>query len=189
VTLVANVAVVVGLGLVAYQLKGNTDEMRIRSAYDVIATQNDADNACVGDNLSEALITANLRPAEMTDGQVMQLFCWTDIMVNMTLNARIAFQAGRTSVEDWETAKLYLLPVLDYDAGRVMWSTYNQWGSMDPAFRKEIDNALAQSNGTYGRVWRPMVEGVRALGHDRSVIDAKLQRDDPRATETTSTTH
>jgi hypothetical protein len=181
-TLAANIGMVVSIALVAFQLKQNTDAIRVQSTYDVIAASSNADVACVGDKQSEAFITGLLRPTELADAQIVQLFCWTDIHVNMALTSWIAYREGRTSPTEWNTAKSYLLPVLDYDAGRILWATYNDWGAMDPLFRKEIDAALAQSNGTSARVWRNMIEGVRRLGRDRPLADAKLQLGDKGTT-------
>jgi hypothetical protein len=188
-TLVANVGVVVSIGLVAFQLKQNTDAIRVQSAYDLYATSTTADVACVGDNMSEAMVRGFLRPTELTDAQITQLFCWIDINVNMAMNAWIAVREGRTSSEEWEDAKQFLVAILDYDVGRVLWQSYNEWGALDPSFRKEIDAALAQSDKKSTRVWRTMIEGVRTLGRDQSLEDAISPTDNEGAAGSKSAIH
>ena len=142
-TLLANLGVLAGIVLVAFQLKENTDATRVQSAYDVNTGYVNFDVACMGDTFAEALVTAYLKPSELTNAQSYQLFCGIDTAISLASNTWIAHREGRASQDDWNTSKTYLVNYLDYDVGRVIWASYKDYG-IDPQFFKEVDAALAQ---------------------------------------------
>ena len=72
-SLVANIGVIAGFILVAYQLNLNTESIRLRNAMDLNRDTSAAEIAYMGEATHVALANAIFRPADMTDEQMGQV--------------------------------------------------------------------------------------------------------------------
>ena len=78
-TPVANLGLVLGIVLVAFQLERNTEATRVRIEYDHHEANRVGELASMGDAVSDAMTTAILKPSEMTQVQVYQVQCYLDV--------------------------------------------------------------------------------------------------------------
>jgi hypothetical protein len=162
-TLVANLGVVAGIVLVAVQLHLNTEAIRLQNAYDLNVGLRSADIALIGDTGAAAYGIALVKPADLTEAQLMQLWSYLDIPGSSALNTWIAYQAGSVSGDDWTSAKSQFISYMNFDAGRIWW----KYAKVDlpPQFAKEIDQALSSSDEHHvERLVQNMMTDLRQLG-------------------------
>ena len=69
-TLVANLGVMAGLGLVAMQMNFNTETIRLQNGSDLTRGFSAGELTLMGDTGAAAWTTAVLHPAELTDAQL-----------------------------------------------------------------------------------------------------------------------
>ena len=95
-TLVANLGVLAGFVLLAMQLNQNTTAIRSQNAAEVTKVAAGAELAAIGDTGYVALTRAMLRPAEMSDEQVLHLWYYVDNVITSAVNLWIARASSGT---------------------------------------------------------------------------------------------
>ena len=188
-TLVANLGVLAGIVLVAFQLKENTDATRVQSAYALNDTTIGGDIGCMGDTTADAVTTAYFKPQELTEAQVLQTWCYLELGVMAAQTTWFAYRDGRASQETWDAAQGSLLAYMDFGVGRIIWNNIKSGLQFPQEIVDEIDKAFAQGNGSADLRFREIMTDVRKLGRDRAIADAKLQPDDTGTTGTASAPH
>jgi hypothetical protein len=178
-TLVANVGVVVGIVLVAVQLHENAEATRVQSEYALTGAVQSAEIACIGDTLSEAMITAVLKPSELTEAQVYQVWCYLDVAISAAQYTWLAYRDGHASQETWDNAKQQLVDYMDFDIGRIIWNHLKSKSEFSSLAVDEIDKALALGNGQE-ELLRGIMIDVRERG--RAAPKSQTGDLDPRGT-------
>ena len=187
--LVANLGVLAGIVLVAFQLKENTDATRVQSAYALNDTTIGGDIGCMGDTTADAVTAAYFKPQELTEAQLMQTWCSVELSALAAQNSWLAYREGRASQETWDAAQGSLLAYMDFGVGRIIRNNIKSGLQFPQEIVDEIDKAFAQGDGSADLRFRGMLTEVRKLGRDRAIADAKMQSDDPATTGTTSAAH
>ena len=163
-TLLANLGVCAGFVALTLQMNQNTAAIRTQNANEATRTAATAELAALGDDGSAAMANAMLRPAEMTEKQVLQLWYYTDAILGSTYNIWLARQAGLASEADWIETRRGVAYMLDFDPIRIVWDRYKA-GAFPPDFVREFEAELKKPRPRrVGATLREIVGDIRRLG-------------------------
>ena len=159
---VANVGVLVGFLLVAYQLSLNTEVIRLQATVGTDRQTIAGELAFMGETTHEAFSLAVLDPGALTDAQVGQMWAYINVGINASLNLWRSYEAGFTSAEELERSMEFYIPnYVGYDFGRIYWNAVKQ--GFPPEFADRVDAVAAKHPDTLVEQYRAMLEGVRNL--------------------------
>jgi len=154
-TLLANLGVFAGFVALTMQMGQNTAAIRNQNASEAMRTAVAAELAALGDDGAAAMSRAMLRPAEMTEEQVLQLWYYTDA---------IARQAGLASDADWVETKRGVGYMLDFDPIRIVWDRYKT-DAFPEDFIREFEAELKKPRPHRAdATLREIVGDIRRLG-------------------------
>ena len=160
---VANVGVLVGFLLVAYQLSLNTEAIRLQSSVDADQQAIAGELAFMGETTHEAFSIALLDPGALTDAQVGQMWAYLGVGMSANMNLWRAYEAGFISAEELESQMELSMPnYVGYPFGRIYWDAIKQKG-FPPDFADRVDAIAAKHPNTLLQQYRAMLEGVRNL--------------------------
>jgi hypothetical protein len=162
IALAANIGLVIGLVLVAYEINLNTESIRLQTALDLNHGIMEAEVAFMGDSTHVAFTTAILNPEKLSDAQVSQLWAYVNIAMFSTLNAWVSYQAGFATETDWQHAKAVAVKFISFNVGVAYWK-----GNKNTVFPKdfvhEIDEALTKVDlENTEHVYREMLNDIRS---------------------------
>jgi hypothetical protein len=160
-----NLAVVAGILLVAVQIHENTVATRLQTASAFKAQLASGELACMGDTFADAFATAALRPSELTQAQVMQIWCYISNQLDATAAVWVAYREGRVSPDEWNAYKADCVVYLGYGVDRIIWDQAK--ATVDPLMAKEIDDALPLANGSGLPVFQTIVNNVKNASASR----------------------
>jgi hypothetical protein len=167
-TLLANLGVCAGFVALTVQMSQNTAAIRTQSANEAVRAVAAAQLAVLGDDGAAALAKAMLRPAEMTEAQILQLWLYADAILGSSYNIWLAHQAGLASEADWVETKRGVGYLLDYDPMRIVWDRYKA-DAFPQGFIDEFDPELKKSRPRrVGSTLREIVGDIRRLGSEDS---------------------
>ena len=159
---VANVGVLVGFLLVAYQLSLNTEVIRLQATVGTDRQTIAGELAFMGETTHEAFSLAVLDPGALTDAQVGQMWAYLGVGLTASLNLWRSYEAGFTSAEELERSMEFYIPnYVGYDFGRIYWNAVKQ--GFPPEFADRVDAVAAKHPDTLVEQYRAMLEGVRNL--------------------------
>jgi hypothetical protein len=157
---VANVGVLVGFLLVAYQLSLNTKAIRLQATVGADQQTIAGELAFMGETTHEAFALAVLDPGALTDAQVGQMWAYLNVGFNASLNLWRAYEAGFVSAEELESSMEFSIPnYVGYAFGRIYWDAVKQ--GFPPEFADRVDAVAAKHPNTLVEQFRAMLEGVR----------------------------
>ena len=159
---VANVGVLVGFLLVAYQLSLNTKAIRLQATVSADQQTIAGELAFMGETTHEAFELAVLDPGALTDAQVGQMWAYLNVGFTASLNLWRAYEAGFVSAEELESSMEFSIPnYVGYPFGRIYWNAVKQGFPL--AFADRVDAVAAKHPNTLVEQYRAMLEGVRNL--------------------------
>jgi len=121
VGLLANVGVFVGFVLVAYQLHLNTQGLQassIETTHDILSN---AEMALMGDTGYDAYAKSILNPADLSPGELMQVWTYQSMAYIAAFQSFIDFREGRVSEETWINQREVFISHFNYPLGRIWW--------------------------------------------------------------------
>ncbi len=159
---VANLGVLVGFLLLAYQLSLNTEAIRLQAKVGAVQQMSAGELAFMGETTHEAFSVAMLDPGALTDAQIGQMWAYIGVGLNANQNLWRAYEAGFVSAEELEDSMGRNIPsYLDSDFGRLYWNAVKL--GFPPEFADRVDAIAAKHPNTLVEQYRAMLEGVRNL--------------------------
>ena len=119
--LFANLGVLIGLVLLAYELKINTDMMRAQMISASTSGHQAAEVVMMGENPHEAYAKSVIAPHELTPAEVIQLWAYLGANAVQWSNTYSLYQAGILTVEDWQQEAAQATSYLTYGFGAEWW--------------------------------------------------------------------
>ncbi len=155
----------VGFLLIAAQLNLNTEAIRLQNRLDFNRGFAAGEIAFMGETTHIAFTNAMLKPAELTDEQVGQMWAYLNVTVFTAENTWIAYQAGFATEGDWNDARELTTGFLSFKVGQIYWqNTKTNFGA---DFVDAIDVGLSSSDPELGvRQYRGMLADIRQIGQD-----------------------
>ena len=161
----ANVGVVVGFLLMAAQLNLNTEAIRLQNRLDLNRGVTAAETAFMGETTYIAFANAVLKPSELTDEQMLQLWAYLNVGLSAAENTWIAYEAGFATEGDWEDARRLAKTFLAFKVGQIYWE--NAKANYGAEFVEAVDVDLSSSDlDRTARQYRGMLADIRQLGQD-----------------------
>ena len=158
----ANVGVLVGFVLLAYQLSLNTEAIRLQAAVGAVQQQSTGELAFMGETTHEAFSIAMLDPGALTEAQIGQLWAYIGVGLNAHQSFWHGYKAGLVSAEELENAMGRGIPnYLGYDFGRLYWNAVKQAYPVE--FADRVDAIVARNPNALKEQYRVMLDGVRSL--------------------------
>jgi len=165
---VSNVGVVIGLLLVAIQMRQTNESIRA-TRLDVVNQGGISIQAAImGDTAADALATARTRPSALDEAQLYRLIAVYDAYLSTTLSHWEAYRSGLISSDDWAYAKSVVPLVLGTPAARELWRVY-KFGLPEELIA-ELDHELRQHPASeFGDAFGAALAAIRRLddGGDR----------------------
>jgi hypothetical protein len=162
-TLVANFGVIVGLVLVAMQMKLATEAINQQSDIELSRGIAEGELAFMGETTANAWAVAMFNPAQLDEVQIGQLWAYLNNTLLFVQQTWLSNRAGMASDATWERARKMGATYLSFGAAQIWWREYKY--GFDSEFAKEIDSELAkvdQSNNA-AQVTRRMLEEIHKL--------------------------
>ena len=173
-SLLANVGVVVGFVLIAAQLNLNTEAIRLQNRLDMNRATTAGEIAFMGETTHVAFANAVLRPSELTDEQMGQVWAYLNITLTGAWNTWIAYQAGFATEGDWAEAKDIAKLYLSFPVAMIYWK--NAKTNYGAGFVDAVDAELSSSNPDIMELeYRGMLADIRQLGRRQSTGEQTTQ--------------
>lgn len=162
-TLVANFGVILGLILVAMEMKLATEAINQQSDIELSRGIAEGELAFMGETTAAAWTVALFNPSQLDETQVGQVWAYLNNTLLIVQQTWLSNQAGMASDETWARAKVMGAAYLDFGAGQIWWQEY-KFG-FDQEFAKEIDSELAKkdSSTNVAKVTKRMLEKIQQL--------------------------
>ena len=144
-TVVTNLGVIAGFILIAIQLQQNTKALNVQADSLAFSAELSTYVALMGENVSEAFVTAENSPAELTDTQISEVGGFLSTKLAQVDRAFEHYQKGLLTEEKWGVTRQSAVAVLDWPFGRGFWQVNRQW--YGPEFVAEIDQGLKHTEG------------------------------------------
>jgi hypothetical protein len=141
-TVVANLGVLGGLFLLAYELNQNTQLLRAQAISTQLSGQIAAETAFMGDDAAEAFAAAMTSPADLEDEEIATVWAYLNISTIAAQDAYLRYSLGLATEEDKFAAARSAASWVSFPFG-LAW-----WEMMKPNFPAEmvrdLDAALAE---------------------------------------------
>jgi hypothetical protein len=158
----ANIGVLAGFMLVAYQLNLNTEAIRLQVTVGMTQQQNAGELAFMGETTHEAFSIAMLDPAALTDAQIGQMWAYLGVGLNSNQNLWRAYETGFINEEELDGIMALNIPnYLSSEFGLIYWKAVIQ--NYPSAFVNNVDAVIANNPDALEEQYRVMLEGVRNL--------------------------
>jgi len=138
--LIANVGVLTGLILVAYELRQNNQMLRAQASASRLEGTTAAETAFMGDDTAEAMALALTAPEYLTDAQVLQLWAYLNSAMIAVQQTATMHDLGLATEDDRHAAVADAHAWLSWPFGRVFWGEMRT--NYPPGLAQEIDAAL-----------------------------------------------
>ena len=146
-TIVTNLGVIAGFIIIALQLQQNTKALNVQADSLAFSAELATYVALMGENVSEALVTAENQPTALTDTQISEVSGYISTKLAQVDRAFEHYQKGLLTDEKWRLTRQSAIAVLDWPFGRAYWQVVKHWYGSE--FVTEIDRALS---GTAGQI-------------------------------------
>lgn len=167
-TLLGNFGVIGGLVLIAMQMNFTAETIRLQNDIDLNKGIAAGEIAIMGDSAASAFATAVLRPAELSDIELQQLWAYLHNVMLSAQNNWLAYQDGLASERSWYFARRQAASFVSFPAGLIWWE--HDRFEYEPAFTEQIDAQLALTGPIDIKdIMQSMLEEIRAIdtGHNR----------------------
>lgn len=143
--LVTNLGVVAGFILIALQLQQNSQALEIQARAISDSTAVAAEAAFMGENIADAYAVAQLRPSELTDGQMMQVSGYLTTKLVSISQYYYGFKQGLLTEHEWLEARHYYVKEFNFPVARAYWNSAAPLWRSD--FAAEIDQEYRANVG------------------------------------------
>lgn len=167
ISVLANVGVLLGFVVVAYQLRITTDSIRAASMQASSGFTSNGEMALMGDTAAEAYAKSIVNPSELTYGELTQFWAYMSIAQISAMHSFLDHREGRISESEWAYAKEILVAFINYPMGRIWFQETKKSyaGSELNDFFSAIQEALDETPPNRLVEWfLGMHEKARALG-------------------------
>jgi hypothetical protein len=159
----ANVGVLAGFVLVAYQLSLNTEAIRLQAEVDTDQQWLAGELVFMGETTHEAYALSMLDPGALTEGQIAQLWAYLNVGVGANLNLWRNYEAGFISLEELESSMELSMPgYVGYAFGHLYWNSVKR--NYPKGFTDRVDSIVARHPNTAEEQYRAILDGARNLG-------------------------
>jgi hypothetical protein len=141
-TLGANIGVMLGLVLVAFQFQQNTDAVRLQARLGASGSIQNAELSVAGDTLAEAWAKSALTPSKLSPSEIAQVWAYLSAGLTGVYQNWVAHDAGFTTTRDMESVVRAATGYLNYPFGLMYWNAVKHH-FYDPEFVAIVDGALA----------------------------------------------
>lgn len=141
--LAGNVAIFVGLILLAVEIRDNTSTVRQQERGAKLEREHELLLAAAGDDLGASYVKLLYRASEATPEEILDVSYLFTIRLTNLARTYHAFRAGLVTAEDWEL-EVFIVPLfLNTAIGKVMWDELKP--EYTPDFVDRVDRAMAES--------------------------------------------
>ena len=160
---ISNVGVIIGLLLVAAQMRQTSDAIRASrlDVWNLGGVQ--VDVGTMGDNAAEALATALSQPARLTEGQLYQLIMVYDAYLYTMLAQWQAYGAEQISSEEWALARKSFPLMFGTRASREIWKVY-KFGLPDGLVAELDEEMRRHPEPEFSRAFNAALAAIHRLG-------------------------
>jgi hypothetical protein len=159
---VASIAVLVTLLFLLLQTRQGSAQIRLRNDLDRSESLTQAGLGLIGANGVEAYTKALRHPSDLTDEEVMQVWCYLDVFVASAFSTWSAYSRGLATEEDWLEAKAGVHYALSFPVGAVIWHQMKR--SYSREMTEEVDEYLQEhSADRVLRHFEQMLDDIRRL--------------------------
>ena len=141
-SLVANLGVVAGFVMVAFQLQQNTEAVRLQADAVSSGANVAAESAFMGENVAEAYAVAWQSPEQLTDAQMLQVSGYLNTSLASVQYIYQQYVRGVLSDDEWAAAQVFAVAQVNWPFGRAHWLANTRW--FDPGFTASINQALGR---------------------------------------------
>jgi hypothetical protein len=161
-TLLANFGVIGGLVLIAMQMNFAAETIRLQNDLDLNKGIAMGEIAIMGDSAASAFATAVMRPSELSDIELQQLWAYLHNVMLSAQNNWLAYQDGLASERSWAFARRQAAGFVGFPAGLIWWK-YDRF-EYEPAFAEQIDAELAAAGLLDLKgIMQSMLDEIRAI--------------------------
>lgn len=155
VSLLANIGVVLGFVVVAYQLNLNTESLRASSSYQRSDLATNAEVAMIGDTGYAAYAKSMVNPAGLTQAEMIQVWAYFSIAQVSAVQAYMDYESGRITDADWDFSRQSFASYFNYPLGRIWWeeTVKAMTFSGNTAFFDAVQEVLDQSPENATSTW------------------------------------
>jgi len=120
--LVANLGVVGGLVLLAFELRQNTSLLRAQAVTNRLTGQASAETAFMGEDTAAAFAKALEAPETLDDREIVQLWAYLNVSMMAVEQTHSMYTLGLATEEDQRTAIASASGWLGFPFGRIWWN-------------------------------------------------------------------
>ena len=165
IQIMTGVAVLIGLGLVVWELRQSQDIAEAQMLTDNFNNNTQLWAAAHGENVAEVLAKACTAPESMTDGEMAALSYLNQINVGLVTRAYLVEQTTGLNEGQWQQIAIpTFMTVFSNTAGREWWKVAANSGASVafPAVR-DLGDSILQSAGSpmCGKYYSDWKEGIR----------------------------
>lgn len=141
--LAGNIAILVGLILLAVEIRDNTSAVRQQERGAKLEREHELLLAAAGDNFGASYVKLLYQPSEATPEEILDVSYLFTIRLTNLAGTYHAFRAGLVTAEDWEL-EVFIVPLfLNTAIGKVVWDELKP--EYVPDFVDRVDGAMAES--------------------------------------------
>jgi hypothetical protein len=168
--ILANVGVIVGLVLLAFELRQNTQIVRAEAVASLLAGQSSAETAFMGDSTAAAMAIALVAPEDLSDEQILQMWAYLNTAVISVEHTNSMYSLGLATEEDRRSAAKKAADWVSFPFGRIWWAEMKT--NFPDSLASDIDAALSELDPDY---LERQFEGMK-----RALQELKAETHDPR---------
>ena len=160
-TIVANFAILTGLGLVAYELNQNSQLARASLIHEGNAFENQIWSNLMGENPADVIAKAVECPERMTYADYMARDAFLFTSMNMVYREFELSREGLFTSKEWkQEASEYSRWYLSNDFGRAWWDVEGR-SFFDPEFSHYVDEQLRELGGDSFEYWEKIRDRIQ----------------------------
>jgi hypothetical protein len=122
ISIFANVGVLVGFIVVAYQLQLNTKALQTSSIHKTNELFANLETSLMGDTANEAFASAMIDPKELTPGQISQIWSLHSLGLFVATQTYLDYRNGVVSQEQWDLASQQYIGYINHPVGLNIWN-------------------------------------------------------------------
>ena len=117
----ASLAVLTTLIILVFQVRQNTEQMKLRTELDRSNVVVDAGVALMGHNAHEAYTKAVCEPSDLKDSEIMQVWAYLDIFLASVYSTWNSYARGLCDEEQWINAMVTAQVAFTFPVGMAIW--------------------------------------------------------------------
>lgn len=160
------VAVIVGLALVVFELQQTRDLARAQIVHEGYSLLLDENRAIMGETFGDVYAKACLQPAELTDGEIVQIRQYHDSGLYMIRRIREIRESGVFDYSWEQVAKSYVQLWLSSEVGRLHYRHRVEHFGLEPDIRRLAEDVLANEQLAPCDDLAGFVKSVRAINNE-----------------------